>query len=89
MSYIIKSTSPFVSIKLTDVGRQQLALGQLNFANWSIGDSEINYNREEIVDENQDDVTLSGSSMILRPVDRQPNIKYFYYFLLFLCIMNT
>jgi hypothetical protein len=77
MSYIIKSTSPFVSIKLTDVGRQQLALGQLNFANWSIGDSEINYNREEIVDENQDNATLSGSSMILRPVDRQPNIKYF------------
>jgi hypothetical protein len=31
MSYIIKSTSPFVSIKLTQTGRQQLALGRLNF----------------------------------------------------------
>jgi len=77
MSYIIKSTNPFVSIKLTEIGRQQLALGQLNFASWGIGDSEINYDREQIVDENQDDVTLSASSMILRPFDRQPNIKSF------------
>ena len=75
MSYIIKSTSPFVSIKLTEVGRQQLALGQLNFTSWAIGDSEINYNREEIVDANQSDITLSASSRILRPFDEQPNIK--------------
>lgn len=77
MSYIIKSTSPFVSIKLTDIGRQQLALGQLNFTNWAIGDSEINYGREEIVNENQSDITLSASSIVLRPVDKQPNIKSF------------
>jgi hypothetical protein len=77
MSYIIKSTSPFVSIKLTDIGRQQLALGQLNFSNWAIGDSEINYGREQIVSENQSDVTLSASSIILRPADKQPDIKSF------------
>jgi len=77
MSYIINSTNPFVSIKLTDVGRQQLALGQLNFTYWGIGDSEINYNRESIVDANPSDITLSATSMVLRPVDREPNIKYF------------
>ena len=77
MSYIIDSTSPFISIKLTETGRQQLALGQLNFSYWAVGDSEINYNREEIVDDNQTDVRLSGSSKVLRPFDRQPNIKSF------------
>ena len=77
MSYIINSTSPFVSIKLTEKGREQLALGQLNFTYWSIGDSEINYGREAIVDANPTDVTLSASSKVMRPFDRQPNIKYF------------
>lgn len=77
MSYIIKSTNPFVSIKLTETGRQQLALGQLNFASWAIGDSELNYNREAIVDANPTDVRLSGSSKVLRPFDEQPNLKYF------------
>jgi len=77
MSYIINSTDPFVSIKLTEKGREQLAQGMLNFSFWAIGDSEINYNREQIVDANQSDVTLSASSKIMRPFDRQPNIKYF------------
>jgi len=79
MSYIINSTNPFVSIKLTEKGREKLALGQLNFSYWAIGDSEINYDREAIVDANQTDVTLSASSKVLRPVDRQPDIKYFIY----------
>jgi len=77
MSYIINSTNPFVSIKLTEKGREQLALGQLNFTYWSIGDSEINYGREAIVDANPNDVTLSATSKVMRPFDRQPNIKYF------------
>jgi hypothetical protein len=77
MSYIIKNTSPFVSIKLTEIGRENLAKGQLNFSNWGLGDSELNYAREEIVDANQSDISLSGSSKILRPFDRQPNIKSF------------
>ena len=79
MSYIIPSTSPFVSIKLTENGREKLALGQLNFSYWAIGDSEINYDREAIVDANQNDPTLSGSSIVMRPFDRQPNIKYYIY----------
>lgn len=77
MSYIINSTNPFVSIKLTEKGREQLALGQLNFSFWSIGDSEINYDREEIVDANSSDVVLSATSKVMRPFDRQPNLKYF------------
>ncbi len=77
MSYIIKSTSPFVSIKLTETGRENLAKGQLNFSYWALGDSEINYDRETIVDANQSSIVLSGSSKILRPMDRQPNLKSF------------
>lgn len=77
MSYIIKSTSPFVSIKLTQTGREQLAQGKLNFSYYAIGDSEINYNRESIVDANLSNPTLSASSFVLRPVDREPKIKSF------------
>lgn len=77
MSYIIKSTNPFVSIKLTQTGREQLALGKLNFSYWAVGDSEINYAREAVVDANPTDATLSATSIVLRPVDRQPDIKSF------------
>jgi len=77
MSYIIKNSGAFVNIKLTDTGRRKLAEGKLNFTAWGIGDSELNYNREEIVDENQTNPQLSGSSVVLRPMDRQPNITSF------------
>ena len=77
MSYIIKSTSPFVSIKLTEKGRENLAKGQLNFSYWGLGDSEINYDREAIVDANQNNISLSASSRVFRPFDKQPNIKSF------------
>ena len=77
MSYIITNANPFISIKLTDKGREQLSLGQLTFSSWAIGDSEINYEREEIVDANPNSLTLSGSSRIMRPFDKQPNIKSF------------
>lgn len=74
MSYIIKSTSPFASTKLTETGREKIARGQLNFASWSIGDSEINYVREGEI---QDAVITGTTSKILRPKDKQPNLKYF------------
>lgn len=77
MSYIIKSTSPFISIKLTEKGRENLAKGQLTFNYFGIGDSEINYDREAVVDANPNSITLSATSKILRPFDRQPNIKTF------------
>lgn len=77
MSYIIKNTNPFVSIKLTEKGREQLAQGKLGFSYWAIGDSELNYNREAIVDAATaiNDATLTGTSRIMRPFDRQPNFK--------------
>lgn len=77
MSYIINSTNPFVSIKLTEIGRQQLASGQLNFSFYGIGDSEINYARESIVDANPTSPILSATTRVLRPFDQQPNLKYF------------
>lgn len=77
MSYIISKTSPFVSTKLTEKGREKLAKGQLNFKYWAIGDSEINYGYEEIKDINQDDEILNKKSVISRPRDNQSNLKYF------------
>lgn len=77
MSYIINNSGAFVNIKLTDTGRRKLAEGKLNFTAWGIGDSELNYNREDIVDNYQSDPELSGTSMVLRPVDKQPNISSF------------
>jgi len=74
MSYIIKSTQPFTSVKLTETGREKLSKGQLNFNTWSIGDSEINYDREVYV---QDGVLTGSTSVVLRPKDKQPNLKYF------------
>ena len=84
MSYIIKKTSPFVSIKLTETGRQQLSLGRLTFSYWAIGDSELNYEREAIIDDAQNagyptNIALSATSMVMRPFDRQPNLKSYIY----------
>jgi hypothetical protein len=75
MSYIIKKNDPFISIKLTDKGREMLAKGQLTFTSWAIGDSEINYDREDIVTDNIGVAVLSGDSHILKPKDRQPQFK--------------
>ena len=78
MSYIINNTNPFVSIKLTEIGREKLASGSLNFSFWAIGDSEINYNREALYD-NQTGIysNVTSPARILRPKDRQPNFKYY------------
>tara|TARA_Y100001937_G_scaffold107788_1_gene150778 strand:- start:972 stop:3206 length:2235 start_codon:yes stop_codon:yes gene_type:complete len=44
MSYIDKHNTALVRVKLTDIGREQLAKGQLNFTSWLAGDSEVDYN---------------------------------------------
>ena len=44
MSYINKQSTTLVRTKLTDIGREQLAKGQLTFNNYIIGDSEVDYN---------------------------------------------
>jgi len=77
MSYIINNTSPFVSTKLTEKGRELLAQGRLNFSFFALGDSEINYDREAIYDANPTDVTLSANTRILRPKDKNPHIQYY------------
>ena len=70
MSYIIKTSSPGIRVKLTEKGRQRLATGQLTFSKWAIGDSEIDYG---YVSPNSPGV----NEQILRPKDEQPNIKHF------------
>tara|TARA_R110000772_G_scaffold17946_3_gene49898 strand:+ start:75892 stop:78120 length:2229 start_codon:yes stop_codon:yes gene_type:complete len=77
MSYIINNSDAFINIKLTENGRQKLAQGQLNFASWAIGDSEINYDRELLSQTYSTDESLSASTRVQSPFDRQPNIKHF------------
>ena len=44
MSYINKKNTALVRVKLTDIGREKLAMGQLTFNSWIAGDSEVDYN---------------------------------------------
>lgn len=77
MSYIINIDNPFVSTKLTEIGREKLAKGQLNFSSWALGDSEVNYQREELVENNSGVGAYSGTTRILRPKDNMPNFEFF------------
>jgi hypothetical protein len=43
MSYINKQNTTLIRVKLTDIGREQLAKGQLTFNNYILGDSEVDY----------------------------------------------
>ena len=43
MSYINKQSTALVRVKLTNIGREQLAKGQLTFNSWVAGDSEVDY----------------------------------------------
>jgi len=70
MSYILKQTDPLINVKLTDIGRKKLASGQLNFSKWGIGDSEIDYGY-------MPPNTPGVNAKILRPKDRNPEIKTF------------
>lgn len=70
MSYIIKQNDPIINVKLTETGRRKLASGLLNFASWGVGDSEIDY---AYMSPN----TPGVNAKILRPKDRNPNIKTF------------
>ena len=70
MSYILKQNDPLINVKLTEAGRKKLASGQLNFTNWAVGDSEIDYG---YISPN----TPGVDAKILRPKDRNPNFKSF------------
>ncbi len=80
MGYIKKDSVAYVSAKLTDYGREKLALGQLNFSYWGFGDSEIDYGTF-----NDDYSWLNngaggnvdlGLLNILRPADNPPGPRY-------------
>ena len=74
MSYINNENNIFSLLKLTSVGRQQLAKGKLTFKSWCLGDSEINY--KSILTKTHC-TTTSKPDFILKPKDLQPNIKTF------------
>jgi hypothetical protein len=72
MSYNLNNEHNYTSTKLTDKGREKLAKGKLNFNNWILGDSEIDYQRESLII----DEVISGDTIISRPFDNNPNIRY-------------
>jgi hypothetical protein len=95
MSYINKQNTALVRVKLTDIGREQLAQGKLTYNSWLAGDSEVDYNYikgwKEFVPNSDAStgefyfyggngtVTKNIYSKVLRPKDEQP---YFTSFLL-------
>ncbi len=92
MSYINKQGAALVRVKLTDVGRHLLALGQLTFSKYVIGDSEVDYdyvkgwypilpqvasNGEFLFEEANGNVIHNIFSKVLRPKDKQPFLSTF------------
>jgi hypothetical protein len=65
MSYIIKKNEPLVNLKLTDTGRRNLSNGSLTFAQFGLGDSEVDYLTSD-----------TSVGLVLRPVDNNPDIMY-------------
>ena len=75
MGYIQKDNVAYVSAKLTDHGRRQLATGQLNFSYWGFGDSEIDYGSFDNSYSWSSIVDL-GNLEILRPNDNTSGKRY-------------
>lgn len=69
MSFIISDNAAYIYAKLTETGRKLLAQGALTYDLWVFGDSEIDYGFAST----SYDLT---NNVILRPKDRNPNIKY-------------
>mgnify|MGYP003627321910 CR=1 FL=1 len=88
MSYINKQTTGLVKVKLTDIGRELLAKGQLTFAQYIVGDSEVDYDYvkgwsqfvpssnaatgEFLFHLADGDIDRNIFSKVLRPKDDQP-----------------
>ena len=95
MSYINKQTTGLVKVKLTDIGRELLAKGQLTFSKYVIGDSEVDYNyvkgwAEFVPSSNaatgeflfhlaDGDIDKNIFSKVLRPKDNQPSPSSYLY----------
>ena len=71
MAFIKKDDPVVINIKLTSKGRELLAAGQLNFSQFAIGDSEIDYGF------NQEIGFDPFYANILRPKDKNPDITSF------------
>ena len=70
MAYINPANSIVVQSKITKIGRKLLASGALNFSSFVLGDSEIDYTYAENTGFN------ISNSLIMRPVDSEPAVKY-------------
>jgi len=89
MSYINQQSTALIKVKLTDIGREQLAKGQLTFSNYVLGDSEVDYDYvkgwaqfvpsagaatgEFYFPEADGNVVTNIYSKVLRPKDDQPD----------------
>ena len=88
MSYINQQSTALIRVKLTDIGREQLAKGQLTFSNYVLGDSEVDYDYvngwaqfapsegaatgEFYFPEADGNIIKNIYSKVLRPKDNQP-----------------
>ena len=68
MGYILNEPKTFINVKLTDVGRRQLSLGNLVFSTAVFSDREINYGIDRT-----EKYSISNNR-ILSPSDVNPNI---------------
>lgn len=66
MGYILNEPKTFINVKLTDVGRRQLSLGNLVFVSAVFSDREVNYG----IDRN--DKYSIANNRILSPLDVNP-----------------
>lgn len=71
MAFIEKEEPVILNIKLTDAGRRKLSEGNLQFKQFALGDSEIDYNL--ISEYGFDSTNIS----LLRPMDKNPKIISF------------
>lgn len=70
MGYISNEPRTFINIKLTDVGRRQLSLGNLRFISAVFSDREINYG----IDRDESFYSIENNRN-LSPVDVEPNFS--------------
>ena len=71
MAFIQKEEPVILNIKLTDAGRRKLSEGNLQFKQFALGDSEIDYNLISEYGFNISNISL------LRPMDRNPKLLSF------------
>ena len=68
MSFILQEPYTFINIKLTNAGRRQLSLGQLQFSSYMFSDREVNYSIDRTLS------YLPTQNRILSPADNQPGL---------------